>query len=83
MGKRGGEKINLNRIKKIMQANKDIGKIQKGTPQLMVYALEGFIEEITKRAAELCVQNEDAKIMPSHVKEVILREHQAFGFLKQ
>ena len=65
-----------------MQANKEIGKIQKGTPQLVGWALEGFLEELTQKAAELCKQNGDTKIMPCHIKEVILREHQAFGFLK-
>jgi len=55
--KRGGEKLPLNRIKKIMQANKEIGKIQSTTPQLIAWALEGFIEDITKKAAELCVIN--------------------------
>ena len=53
MKKRGGEKVPLNRIKKIMQSNKDIGKIQKGTPQLVAWALEGFVEEITKKAVQL------------------------------
>jgi hypothetical protein len=32
MKKRNGEKLSLNRIKKIMQANKEIGKIQQNTP---------------------------------------------------
>jgi histone H3/H4 len=80
--KRGGEKLPLNRIKKIMQANKEIGKIQSTTPQLIAWALEGFIEDITKKAAELCVINQDAKVTPSHIKEVVLREHLSLGFLK-
>lgn len=36
-------KIPVNRIKKIMQANKEIGKIQQNTPYLLANALEMFI----------------------------------------
>ena len=48
----------------------------------MAYALEGFLEDITVKAAALCQQNQDTKVMPQHIKEVILRDHQAYGFLK-
>lgn len=74
MKRRGGEKLPLNRIKKIMQANKEIGKIQSTTPQLIAWALEGFLEDITRKAAELSTLNQDSKVTPSHIKEVILRE---------
>ena len=36
-------KIPVNRIKKIMQANKEIGKIQQNTPYLLANAIEMFI----------------------------------------
>ena len=82
MKRRGGEKLPLNKIKRIMQANRDIGKIQNGTPQLIGWAVEGFIEDLTKKAAALVVQNQDAKITPSHVKEIVLREYLTCGYMK-
>ena len=53
MKKRYGEKLPLNRIKKIMQANKEIGKIQQPTPQLIAWALETFIEDVTCKSFNL------------------------------
>ena len=50
MKKRFGEKLPLKRIKLIMQTNKDIGKIQNKTPQLIGWAIEAFIEELTTKA---------------------------------
>ena len=67
MKKRYGEKLPLKRIKSIMQTNKEIGKIQKQTPQLIGWAIEAFIEEVATKAYELCERNEDNKITPSHV----------------
>ena len=82
MGKRVGEKLPLQRIKKLMQANKEIGKIQRTTPYFMAMALEAFVQEITEKSAELSEQNQDTKILPSHIKEIILRNPDSFGFLK-
>ena len=67
MKKRYGEKLPLKRIKSIMQSNKEIGKIQKGTPQLIGWVIEAFIEEITTNAHKISVANEDTKITPSHM----------------
>ena len=67
MKKRYGEKLPLKRIKSIMQTNKEIGKIQKGTPQLIGWALEAFIEEVATKAHEVSRQNFDTKITPSHM----------------
>jgi len=67
MKKRPGEKLPLNKIKKIMQTNKDIGKIQQNTPQLMAWALECFIEDLTQSAATLSMKNQDGKINASHL----------------
>ena len=83
MKKRNGEKLPLNRIKKIMQANKEIGKIQQPTPQLIAWALETFIDDITNKSYHLALKNKDNKITPSHLKEVVLREPKSFSFLKQ
>ena len=44
-------KLPLNRIKKIMQANKEIGKIQSNTPLVIAQALELFLADITRLAS--------------------------------
>ena len=82
MKKRYGEKLPLNRIKKIMQANKEIGKIQQPTPQLIAWALEAFVEDISMKSYKLAEDNKDPKITPSHIKEIIAREPKSFSFLK-
>ena len=46
-------KLPLNRIKKIMQANKEIGKIQSSTPLVIAKALELFLEDLTKTASSI------------------------------
>ena len=55
MKRRGGEKLPLNKIKRIMQANREIGKIQNGTPQLIGWAVEGLIADLTKKSADLAL----------------------------
>ena len=82
MKKRYGEKLPLKRIKSIMQTNREIGKIQKGTPQLIGWAIEAFIEEVTMSAFKKSVLNGDNKITPGHVKEAILSDTKTFGFLR-
>eukprot|EP00347_Sterkiella_histriomuscorum_P006959 403350783 len=74
-------KLPLNRIKKIMQTNKEIGKIQSSTPMFIAKALELFIEDITKLSADCALHNNDSKIQPSHIKSVVER-NEKFGFLR-
>ena len=64
-------KLPLNRIKKIMQANKEIGKIQASTPMVIAKALELFIEDLTKTASSIATKNGDTKVTPGHVRAVI------------
>lgn len=76
-----------NRIKKIMQANKEIGKIQNTTPTLIGRALELFLEEITKLSAHVALTNNDSKITPSHIKAALsngdLNKLEKFTFLRE
>lgn len=68
-----------------MQANKEIGKIQQNTPYLLANALEMFIEDVTKMAAQVALGNEDSKITPSHIKYAIEKhgEERGIAFLKE
>lgn len=63
-----GCKLPLNRIKKIMQANKEVGKIQSNTPLVIGQALELFLADVTKLASQAALANGDSKITPSHIK---------------
>lgn len=45
-------KISLAKIKKIMQANKEIGKIAHTTPLAIARSLEFFLEDIVELSAE-------------------------------
>lgn len=77
-------KLPLNRIKKIMQANKEIGKIQSNTPLVIAQALELFIEDVTRLASQAAIKNQDTKVTPSHIKLVINNaEAEHFHFLKE
>ena len=68
-----------------MQANKEIGKIQQNTPYLLANALEMFIEDVTRLAAQVAQTNEDSKITPSHIKYAIETkgEERGIGFLRE
>lgn len=50
-----------------MQTNKEIGKIQSTTPLFIAKALELFLEDISKLAADAALNNMDNKIQPCHV----------------
>lgn len=68
-----------------MQANKEIGKIQKNTPYFLANALEMFIEDVTKLAAQAAINNDDSKITPSHIKHAIETQgsERGIGFLRE
>ena len=71
--KNAESKISLAKIKKIMQANKEIGKISHNTPLAIARALECFLEDIVNLCSESVVIHQDPeapsqnKITSSHV----------------
>ena len=75
----------LNRIKRIMQSNKEIGKIKASTPLVIAKALELFIADITASASQIAIKNGDSKVAPGHVRAVIDGKgaQQYFAFLKE
>lgn len=46
-------KISLSKIKKIMQANKEIGKISNNTPLAVAWATECLLKDIISSSAKL------------------------------
>ena len=80
-------KISVARVKKMMQANKEIGKIADKTPLAIAKALELFIKDIIDMSSEKAKSTTEPsantnwyKITPSHVKEVVEAEEK-FSFL--
>lgn len=69
-------KFPVARIKRIMQADEDVGKVAQATPTAVSKALELFIISlVTKGAAEARIKN-SKKVTASHLKAALLKEPQ-------
>ena len=82
-------KISLAKIKKIMQANKEIGKIAHTTPLAIARSLEFFLEDIVELSSEKVREHSEStgttqnlKISASHVRDVV-EKNDKFSFLKE
>ena len=64
-------KFQVPRIKKIMQKNKEIGKIANQTPHFIAHALELFIKDITANSVQIQQQYDRPKIEPAHIKKAV------------
>ncbi|KAK7813766.1 dr1-associated corepressor [Quercus suber] len=70
------------RIKKIMQADEDVGKIALAVPVLVSKALELFLQDLCDRTYEITLQR-GAKTMSSlHLKHCV-QSYTVFDFLKE
>lgn len=69
-------KFPVARIKRIMQADEDVGKVAQATPTAVSKALELFIISlVTKGAAEARSKN-SKKVTASHLKSALMKEPQ-------
>mmetsp|Transcript_14006 Transcript_14006/g.37600 ORF Transcript_14006/g.37600 Transcript_14006/m.37600 type:complete len:203 (-) Transcript_14006:202-810(-) len=68
------------RIKKMMQADEDVGKIATGAPHLVAKALEVVLEDLIRSAAAVAEERKARTISPQHMKHAIYA-HEAFDFL--
>ncbi|WFD26312.1 hypothetical protein MNAN1_001291 [Malassezia nana] len=82
-------KFPIARIKRIMQADEDVGKVAQATPVVISKALELFMQEIVERAAEQTRSTGGKRVSPYHlyVKKANSRKRAAlatetFDFLK-
>jgi len=80
-GKHQDTKFPVMRVKKIMQTNNEIGKIADLTPLFISKALELFIADVTKKAANEMFTHGHSKVTPSHLKAVIDKE-ESFAFMR-
>jgi len=70
------------RIKKIMQADEDVGKIATSTPVLVSKALELIIEDLMRKSAAIAEERSSKSITPQHLKECVTRE-ESYDFLRE
>ncbi|WPT11863.1 Dr1-associated corepressor [Picochlorum sp. SENEW3] len=67
--------LGINRIKKIMQSNDDVGKVAAASTHVVAYAVEEFLDELVRGAVAVSVEHGNGKILsPSHIKAHVGRE---------
>lgn len=82
MGKKKGTSyFPVARIKKMMQADEDVGKIATTTPILVGKALECMIEDVLTAAANVAISRRAKTVQPAHLREAI-DAADAFDFLR-
>ncbi|KAI9675442.1 MAG: DR1-associated protein 1 (negative cofactor 2 alpha) [Caeruleum heppii] len=73
-------KFPVARIKRIMQADEDVGKVAQVTPVAVSKALELFMIDLVSRAAEEGKAKSSKRITATHLKRAVEKETQ-FDFL--
>ncbi|CAO1617140.1 unnamed protein product [Parajaminaea phylloscopi] len=76
-----GSKFPVARIKKIMQADEDVGKVAQATPVVISKALELFLADIVHATAAQTRKRGAKKITAYHLKRAV-HETQTLDFLK-
>lgn len=70
------------RIKRLMQADDDVGKIAQATPILMAKALDLFLEELMKSTTEIATSHGAKTVSAGHLRASIM-QNDKFDFLKE
>lgn len=73
--------INQGRIKKIMQADEEVGKIAQAVPVIISRTLELFVESLLTKSSSITNSRNAKTLSPSHLKQCIISESR-FDFLK-
>lgn len=79
--KKGTSAFPVARIKKMMQADEDVGKIATLTPTLVGKALECMIEDVLTAASAVTHERRAKTIQPAHLREAI-DSAEKFDFLR-
>jgi histone H3/H4 len=82
MRKKLDSRIPASRIKKIMQADEDVGKIALPVPLLVSKALELFLQNLCDRTCEITLQRGAKTISAAHLKQCVQRFN-VFDFLQE
>ncbi|XP_064939701.1 uncharacterized protein LOC135593519 [Musa acuminata AAA Group] len=80
MRKKLGTRFPASRIKKIMQADEDVGKIALAVPILVSKALELFLQDLCDRTYEITLQRGAKTLNSLHLKQCV-RTYSAYDFL--
>ncbi|KAJ6805603.1 dr1-associated corepressor-like isoform X1 [Iris pallida] len=80
MRKKLGTRFPASRIKKIMQADEDVGKIALAVPLLVSKALELFLQDLCDRTYEVTLQRGAKTLNSLHLKQCV-KMYSAFDFL--
>uniref|UniRef100_A0A453HYT0 Transcription factor CBF/NF-Y/archaeal histone domain-containing protein n=1 Tax=Aegilops tauschii subsp. strangulata TaxID=200361 RepID=A0A453HYT0_AEGTS len=70
------------RIKKIMQADEDVGKIALAVPVLVSRALELFLQDLIDRSYKITLQSGAKTLNSFHLKQCVKR-YSSFDFLTE
>ena len=82
MGRRKGTSaFPVARIKKMMQADEDIGKIATATPVLVAKALECMMDSVVRGAANIAQTRGARTVTPQHLK-ICVEDDEKFDFLR-
>ncbi|XP_057829025.1 uncharacterized protein LOC131040186 [Cryptomeria japonica] len=82
MKKKLDTRFPASRIKKIMQADEDIGKIAQAVPLLVSKSLELFLQDLCDRTYEITLQRGAKTVSASHLKQCVYR-YNVFDFLRE
>ncbi|RKP14523.1 histone-fold-containing protein, partial [Piptocephalis cylindrospora] len=74
-------KFPVARIKKIMQADEDVGKMSQATPVLISKALELFLASLVQATSVEAKARNSRRLLPGHLK-VCIETRDTFDFLK-
>ncbi|WFC94985.1 hypothetical protein MBRA1_001624 [Malassezia brasiliensis] len=74
-------KFPIARIKRIMQADEDVGKVAQATPVVISKALELFMQDIVACSVEHTRKSGGKRVAPYHLKRAT-QTNETFDFLK-
>lgn len=76
-------KFPVARIKRIMQADEEVGKVAQVTPVAVSKALELFMISLVSGAAEKAKEKGGKRVTAQHLKQVVLGSPEQFDFLAE
>lgn len=69
-------KFPVARIKRIMQADEDVGKVAQVTPTAVSKALELFMISVVTKAADEARAKQSKRVTAAHLKQAVLKDDQ-------
>lgn len=79
--RRGTSAFPVARIKKMMQADEEVGKIATVTPVLVAKALECMMDLVVTEASQVAIDRGSRTVTPLHLKACVMR-NDSFDFLR-